>query len=206
MQRHTEIMGNSPPTAAPPPPANFVRRVPEGDDKARLVCADCGFIDYQNPKVVVGSVCSWQGRILLCRRAINPRRGFWTLPAGFLEPHEATADGAVREAWEEARARIAIERLLAVYNVPRLSQVQLIYRAALISDAVEPGPESEAVGLYAWDEIPWEEIAFPSVHWALGHWRESLGSADTAARTNPPGEVGDFELTPDGRLKRSAAL
>lgn len=192
--------------AAQPGPApgarpNFVRQVPAGDDRQRLVCADCGFIDYENPKVVVGSVCSWQGRILLCRRAINPRRGFWTLPAGFLEHHETTADGAKREAWEEARARIEIERLLAVYNVPRLSQVQLIYRARLLSADVEPGPESEAVQLYDWDDIPWDEIAFPSVIWALGHYRESLESDDASARTNPPGETGDFELSPEGRLR-----
>jgi ADP-ribose pyrophosphatase YjhB (NUDIX family) len=188
-------------SAPPAPPANFVRQIPEGDDRHRLVCADCGFIDYQNPRVVVGSVAAWEGRVLLCRRAINPRRGYWTLPAGFLESHETTADGARREAWEEARARIEIDRLLAVYNVPRLSQVQLIYRARLLSDAVEPGPESEAVQLCAWQEIPWEEIAFPSVVWALGHYRESLGSADTAARSNPPGETGEFELSAEGRLQ-----
>jgi ADP-ribose pyrophosphatase YjhB (NUDIX family) len=184
----------------PPRPAAFVQRVPAGDDRPRLVCSECGFIDYQNPRIVVGSVCGWEERILLCRRAINPRRGYWTLPAGFLETQETTADGAMREAWEEARARIAIERLLAVYNVPRLSQVQLIYKARLLSDAVEPGPESEAVRLFAWDEIPWPDIAFPSVVWALGHYREALAGGGAAARVNPPGETGDFELTPDGRL------
>jgi ADP-ribose pyrophosphatase YjhB (NUDIX family) len=186
----------------PPRPGNFVTQVPAGDDRQRLVCADCGFIDYQNPRIVVGSVCSWGERVLLCRRAINPRRGYWTLPAGFLETRETTAEGAAREAWEEARAKIAIEHLLAVYNVPRLSQVQLIYRARLLSEAVEPGPESQAVRLYAWDEIPWDEIAFPSVMWALGHYREALADGSRAARTNPPGETGDFELTPEGRLRR----
>jgi ADP-ribose pyrophosphatase YjhB (NUDIX family) len=183
-----------------------VTQVPPGDDRPRLVCTECGFIDYQNPRIVVGSVASWGERILLCRRAINPRRGYWTLPAGFLETRETTAEGAMREAWEEARARIAIEHLLAVYNVPRLSQVQLIYRARLMSEAIEAGPESEAVRLYAWDEIPWDEVAFPSVIWALGHWREALADGGGAARSNPPGETGDFELTPEGRLKRPAAL
>jgi ADP-ribose pyrophosphatase YjhB (NUDIX family) len=194
------------PAAHPPRPANFVTQVPAGDDRPRLVCAACGFIDYQNPRVVVGSVASWGERILMCRRAINPRRGYWTLPAGFLETHETTVEGAMREAWEEARARIAIEHLLAVYNVARLSQVQLIYRARLLSDAVEPGPESESVRLCAWEEIPWDDIAFPSVMWALGHWRETLADGDRVARTNPPGQTGDFELTPEGRLKRPAAI
>src|SRR4051812_20183562 len=104
----------------------FERRIPEGDGQLRLVCRDCGFIAYENPKVVVGSVCRWEDKILLCRRAINPRSGFWTLPAGYMELNETSLEGAQREAWEEARASIEIERLLAVYNIPRLSQVQLI--------------------------------------------------------------------------------
>ncbi len=109
-----------------------VRAVPEGDNRERLVCADCGFVLYDNPKVVVGSVARSGGRVLLCRRAIDPRKGFWTLPAGYLELNESTTAGAEREAWEEARARIEIEGLLAVYDIPRLSQVQLVYRARLV--------------------------------------------------------------------------
>src|SRR5271156_4529673 len=105
------------------------RAIPEGDDRERLVCVECGFVLYDNPKIVVGSVARWGDRILLCRRAINPRRGFWTLPAGYLELNEATAEGARREAQEEALADIAIDGLLAVYSIPRISQVQLIYRA-----------------------------------------------------------------------------
>lgn len=196
-------MGDAPADFVPPRPANFVRRVPTGDDRLRLVCSACGFIDYQNSRIVVGSVSVSAGRILMCRRAINPRRGYWTLPAGFLEAHETSTDGAMREAWEEARARIAIEQLLAVYNVPRISQVQLIYRARLLSEDVAPGPESQEVGLFGWDEIPWDDIAFPSVAWALGHYREALASGDGATRTNPPGETGDFELTEDGRIRWS---
>jgi ADP-ribose pyrophosphatase YjhB (NUDIX family) len=183
-----------------------VRGIPEGDNRERMICAECGYILYDNPKIVVGSVARWGERILLVRRSIEPRYGYWTLPAGFLELNESASAGAEREAWEEARARIAIEHLLAVYNVPRLSQVQLIYRARLMSEAIEPGPESEAVRLYAWDEIPWDDVAFPSVVWALGHWREALADGSRAARSNPPGETGDFELTPEGRLKRPAAL
>ncbi len=170
----------------------FERRIPEGDVRARLVCRDCGFIAYENPKVVVGSVAAWQDRILLCRRAINPRRGFWTLPAGYMELQETSQDGARREAWEEARAEIEIERLLAVYNIPRLSQVQLIYRARLLSPEIAPGPESAEVRLFGWQELPWAEIAFPSVRWALGHYRAALETPHYPVQANPPGELGNY--------------
>lgn len=98
----------------------FLKAVPAGDDRERDVCGHCGFIDYKNPKIVVGSVADFGGAILLCRRAIEPRLGFWTLPAGYLELGETVEDGARREAWEEARARIVIDRTLAVYSVPRI--------------------------------------------------------------------------------------
>lgn len=173
-------------------PASFTRRVPAGDDRERLVCRDCGYVQYENPKVVVGSVCDWEGRILLCRRAIPPRRGFWTLPAGYLELHETTADGALREAWEEARAKIDLDSVLAVYTITRLSQVQVIYRARLLSPDIAAGPESAEVALFDWAEIPWSDIAFPSVRWALGHYREALDRGDAATRSNPPGEFGDY--------------
>lgn len=175
------------------PAGPSVRSIPDGDSRERLVCPDCGFISYDNPKVVVGSVAVWDDRILLCRRAIPPRVGLWTLPAGYLELNESSEAGAAREAWEEARARIAIDGLLAVYNIPRISQVQLIYRALLESPDVSAGEESQEVGLFEWDGIPWDEIAFPSVNWALGHYRESAGRPLAAPRANPPGEVGDLE-------------
>jgi ADP-ribose pyrophosphatase YjhB (NUDIX family) len=127
----------------------------------------------------------------MCRRAIMPRRGFWTLPAGYLELNEAPIDGARREAWEEARARIDIDALLAVYDVPRISQVQLIWRATLASPDISAGPESLEVGLFAWDEIPWDEIAFPTVRWALRHAAEIGTRTDFAARTNPVDETAD---------------
>ena len=120
----------------------FVRRVPEGDELPRRVCEDCGFIDYENPKIVVGSVCYWRDKLLLCRRAIDPRKGYWTLPAGYLEQNEAADAGARREAWEEARAEIEIEQLLGIYSIARISQVQLIFRARLLSPEVAPGPET----------------------------------------------------------------
>lgn len=175
-----------------PTSANFVRKVPDGDNVTRQVCADCGFINYENPKIVVGSVCHWGDRILLCRRAINPRKGHWTLPAGFLELHETTTAGAAREAWEEARAKIEIEALLAVYTVPRISQVQLMYRARLLTDEVSAGPESLDVGLFTFDEIPWDDLAFPSARWALHQFSETRHLSEFAAFTNPPGETGDF--------------
>jgi ADP-ribose pyrophosphatase YjhB (NUDIX family) len=178
-------------TPASPQP-NFKRETPEGDNRPRLICNDCGFINYENPKVVVGAVVREGDRILMCRRAINPRHGFWTLPAGYLELNETTADGARREAWEEARAKIEIDGLLAVYSIPRLSQVQVIYRARFAAPGIEPGPESLEVGMFAWDEIPWSDIAFPSVRWALGHYREIGEAEHFAARTNPPGELGNF--------------
>lgn len=174
---------SSPPAARGP----TILAIPEGDNRERMVCPDCGFINYENPKIVVGSVCLWQERFLLCRRAINPRRGFWTLPAGFLELNEATAAGAMREAWEEAQARIVIDGLLAIYDIPRISQVQLIYRAHLETPDFAAGPESLEVKLFAWDDIPWEELAFPSVRWALDHYRNSVESGDFTARATPAG-------------------
>src|SRR3954470_22636767 len=167
------------------PRGPIVRMIPEGDDRQRLVCPDCGFINYENPKIVVGSVAAWEDRILLCRRAIEPSKGLWTLPAGFMELNETTIEGAMREAWEEARARIAIDCLLAIYEIPRISQVQLIYRARLLSPEIAAGPESAEVGLFRWDEIPWDDIAFPTVRWSLDDYRARLECRDFAAATNP---------------------
>ncbi len=172
---------STPPTGRGP----SVLAVPEGDNRERMVCPDCGFINYENPKIVVGAVCLWQERFLLCRRAINPRRGYWTLPAGFLELQESTPAGAMREAWEEAQARIAIDGLLAIYDIPRISQVQIIYRAHLETPDFAAGPESLEVKLFAWEEIPWEELAFPSVRWALDHYRDCLVTGNFTARGTP---------------------
>lgn len=157
-----------------------------------MVCADCGWIHYTNPKIVVGSVCAWDGRILLCRRAIEPRRGFWTLPAGYLEEAESAEAGALREAREEARAKIELLGLLAVYSIPRISQVQLIYKARLLSSDVAAGEETAEVGLFPWDAVPWNDLAFPSVRWALGHYREVAAETLFAPRRNPEGETGDY--------------
>ena len=161
-------------------------RIPPGDSLERRVCDECGFIDYVNPRIVVGSVCTWGDRFLLCKRAIDPRKGYWTIPAGFMEQNETSSEGAMREAREEACADIEIDALLGVYNIARISQVQLIFRARLVSPEVAAGPESEQVGLFSWEEIPWEALAFPSVLWALQHYREVDGATDFAPRAEGP--------------------
>ncbi len=183
-------MADNDPPAKPIGPS--IREVPEGDTRERLVCATCGYIAYDNPKVVVGAVCAWDDRILLCRRAIEPRRGYWTIPAGYFEQGETTAEGAAREVHEEAGARIDIEALLAVYSIPRLGQVQVIYAARLIAPDIAPGIETIEARLAQWDDIPWDDLAFPSVRWALHHYREYRSGAPFAARSNPPGELGNL--------------
>lgn len=175
----------------PAPGPHFVREFPQGETVERYVCGQCGHIYYTNPKIVVGSVVVHEGRILMCRRAIEPRKGYWTLPAGYLEENETPEEGARREAMEEACADIVLDRLLAVYSVARISQVQLMYRARLGAPHIAAGPESEAVQLFAWDDIPWTEIAFPSVHWALNHYHQTKDDADFAPFANPPGETGN---------------
>ena len=155
--------------------SHLVRRIREGDDRERLICPDCNFVAYENPKVVVGSIVAEGDRVLLCRRAIEPRSGFWTIPAGYMEMGETVAEGAQREAWEEARARIAIDGVLALYSISRLSQVQVIFRARWAEPGFAAGPESLEVRQFSWDEIPWNEIAFPSVHWALHTWYDTRG-------------------------------
>lgn len=149
----------------------FRRRVPEGDNRERLVCEDCGFIHYVNPRIVVAAVCTYEDRLLLCVRDIEPRRGYWTIPAGFLEEGEDPEEGARREAWEEAFARIEIRDLLGVYAVPRISQVHLVYRARLLDPAVRAGDETSEARLVRWEDVPWERLAFPTIERALRHFR-----------------------------------
>jgi ADP-ribose pyrophosphatase YjhB (NUDIX family) len=168
-------------------PPNFTRQVPQGDDKPRQMCNDCGFINYVNPKIVTGVVVSdEQSRILLCRRAIEPRRGFWTNPAGFMEEGESTSQGAAREAFEEACVKVDIDALLGIYEVPRISQVHFMYRGRLVGDFA-PGPESLEVKLFAYEDIPWDELAFPTGTWALKDWAQVQGQARFIPFANPPG-------------------
>ena len=169
----------------------FTQRVPAGDSVPRDICDRCGFIHYDNPKIVVGSVVTHGDRFLLCRRAIEPRKGFWTLPAGFMEQGETTAEGARREAREEANADIRIRDLLAIYDIPKIAQVQLMYRAELAAPGFSAGPESLEVALFDWDGIPWDQLAFPSVYWALTQFRSVMNEAVIAPFSNPDGEWGN---------------
>lgn len=162
-------------------------RVPEGDSRERHVCDDCGFIYYDNPKIVAGAVVSHQDRILLCKRSIEPRSGYWTLPAGYLELGESPEEGALREAREEANASLVLDRLLAVYTVARISQVQLIYRATLADGRFSAGEETLEARLFAWEEIPWDAIAFPTVTWALTQWHSVRDRNDFPPFSNPAG-------------------
>jgi ADP-ribose pyrophosphatase YjhB (NUDIX family) len=166
-------------------PVSFANEIPPGEDRERRVCRTCGYIDYVNPRIVTGVVAHSGERILLCRRAIEPRKGYWTLPAGFLEQGESVEEGARREAMEEACAELEIETLLSVYSIPRISQVQIFYRARLINQP-SPGPESSEVMLTDWDGIPWDDLAFPSVRWALEHYRESRALSAFPPFDNPP--------------------
>lgn len=152
-----------------------VHQIPEGDSRQRLVCPDCGYIQYDNPKIIVGAVCTWQDRYLMCRRAIPPREGYWTMPAGFMEMAETTADGAAREVWEEARARVEMGELLGIYEIPHISQVYMIYTARMTGPEHAPGEESLETALMTWDEIPWDHLAFPSVRHALSWHRDGGG-------------------------------
>jgi ADP-ribose pyrophosphatase YjhB (NUDIX family) len=141
-----------------------VQRIPDdGDTRERAVCPACNTIHYQNPLNVVGTVPYWGDKVLLCKRNIEPRKGKWTLPAGFLELGETTAQGAARETDEEAGARIELEGLFTVISVARVGQVHLFYRARLLSDQFAPGTETMEAQLYAEDDIPWDEIAFRTV-------------------------------------------
>ncbi len=164
---------------------NFTRRIPEGDDHERVVCETCDFVYYENPKMIAGAVVESAGKILMCRRAIAPQLGLWTLPAGFMEMGESPAEGAVRETWEEARAKITIKDMLAIYSVRRIGQVHMYFRATLNGNDFAPGPESTDVCLMDLKEIPWDEIAFPTVYWALKDFERAKGQDRIAPFTNP---------------------
>jgi ADP-ribose pyrophosphatase YjhB (NUDIX family) len=142
-------------------------QIPPDDNRPRYVCDQCGLIHYQNPKMVIGSIPVWEGdgdtRVLLCRRAIEPRRGYWTLPAGFMENNETTGDAALRETLEEAGARIELHELFSLLNVPHVHQVHMFYRATLLDLDYAAGIESLEVKMFSEAEIPWDEIAFPTV-------------------------------------------
>jgi ADP-ribose pyrophosphatase YjhB (NUDIX family) len=142
-------------------------KIPAGDHLPRFVCASCGMIHYKNPLLVLGCVPQWERKILLCRRAIEPRLGYWTVPAGFMENGETMQAAAARECYEEALAKVEVGSLLAVVNVTHAGQVHVMFRARLAAPEFAPGPESLEVGLYEESEIPWGELAFPSGEFTL---------------------------------------
>ncbi len=141
--------------------------VPPGEDRPRHVCRRCGRIHYQNPRIVTGCLAEHEGRVLLCRRAIEPRHGLWTLPAGFMELGESVLEAALRETEEEARARVEVAGLYTLFNLPDIGQVYMMFRGALLDQEWGPGPESLEVALFAESEIPWGELAFSTIHHTL---------------------------------------
>jgi len=145
-------------------------RCPDDDNRPRHICTACGTIHYQNPNMVIGSIPEWEDKILLCRRAIEPRHGLWTLPGGFMENGESTTEAAIRETLEEANARIEIGDLYSMYSLPYINQVHLLFRARLLDLDFGPGPESLEVRLFAENEIPWDEIAFRPIKYSLEHY------------------------------------
>lgn len=150
------------------------RRVPEGDNRPRDVCDACDTIHYQNPKIIAGCVVLHQQKVLLCRRAIEPRAGLWTLPAGFMENGETVAQAALRETWEEARATPALQQLYVVTSIPAISQVYMLYLAYLDEPKFASGPESLDTALFSMEEIPWESLAFGTVRDTLMHLKGDL--------------------------------
>lgn len=138
-------------------------QIPTGDDRERYVCISCELIHYTNPRVIVGCLPVYEGRVLLCKRAIEPRKNYWTLPAGFMENGETTGEGAARETWEEAHARVSNLDLYRIFDVPYISQVYMFYRCDIDNGEFGVGPESLETGLYTEAEIPWDQIAFPVV-------------------------------------------
>ncbi|OUV02594.1 MAG: hypothetical protein CBC42_07440 [Betaproteobacteria bacterium TMED82] len=138
-------------------------KIPLEDNRERVICDECGYIQYENPKIVVGTLCTYENKILLCKRAIEPRYGFWTLPAGFLELNESTREGATRETIEESGAEIIISKLYAIFDLPFCNQVHMFYLAHLQKPSLCPGHESLEARLFEINQIPWSELSFASV-------------------------------------------
>jgi len=147
--------------------AEVVLKIPEADNRHRHVCIRCNTIHYSNPKIVTGCIPTWQDRILLCKRAIEPRYGLWTLPAGYMEIGESTVQAAMRETFEEANARVEIQDLYMVIHLPYVNQVYLMYRSQLLEEEYSSGEESLEVQLYREEEIPWDLLAFPAIRETL---------------------------------------
>ena len=158
------------------------QKIPTGDNRLRYVCDSCETVHYQNPRIISGCLLTWEDRVLLCKRAIAPREGYWTLPAGFLENGETSAAGALRESQEEANATGEIEDLYTVFSLPHISQIYLFYRGRLLEPSFSAGEESLDVGLFTQSEIPWDELAFPVITRTLQHYFEDRLSGDFPIR------------------------
>ncbi len=174
--------------------AGLAWRVPPEDDRERQVCDDCGSIHYHNPRNVAGCICEHEGRILLCRRAIEPRHGYWTVPAGFMENGESLVAAAARETREEANARARDVELYAVFNLPHINQVYVLFRAGVEGGRAHSGPESLETAWFAPGELPWQELAFPVIHEGL---RLYLRDRDHGRF---PVHMGDIERAEQGGL------
>jgi ADP-ribose pyrophosphatase YjhB (NUDIX family) len=161
-----------------------VLQIPAGDDRERFVCSSCEFIHYVNPRVIVGCVPVYEGRVLLCKRAIEPRKNYWTLPAGFMENGETSLQGAARETWEEARARVSNIHLYRVFDVPYISQIYMFYRCDLDGGEHAAGPESLETGLFDESSVPWDNIAFPVVSQTLKEFFSDAAAEEYPVRVS----------------------
>jgi ADP-ribose pyrophosphatase YjhB (NUDIX family) len=146
------------------------QKIPEGDTRLRYVCDECEHIHYQNPRIIAGCLPIYEDKVLLCRRSIDPRSGYWTLPAGFLENGETTAMGALRETREEANANAEIVDIYTLFSLPHISQVYMFFRAKLLDLDFSAGEETDEVRLFGEDEIPWDHLAFPVITQTLKHY------------------------------------
>ena len=171
--------------------ASVVLKIPPGDNRERHVCQSCSTVHYLNPKIIAGCILNWEDRILLCRRAIEPRYGFWTLPAGFMENGETTMDAAAREAFEEANAKAEQMTLYGIYSLKHISQVHVMFRGVLGQGSASAGAESLEVKLFSAAEIPWQRLAFPVVRETLQRYLEErvngkfqVHSADVFRQSN----------------------
>ncbi|MEZ5558322.1 MAG: NUDIX hydrolase [Pseudomonadales bacterium] len=173
--------------------SEVVVKTPPGDNRERFVCEYCDTVHYQNPRVVTGCLVTWEDRVLLCQRDIEPRRGYWTLPAGYLENGETAEAGARRETWEEARAEVEVDDLYTVFSLPHISQIYMFYRGRLTRPEFSAGDETRDVGLFAEADIPWGELAFPVIRHTLEHYFRDR------ARAHYPVRAADIIIDPTRR-------
>ena len=172
--------------------SEVIGKIPAGDNRLRYVCVSCEEIHYQNPKIVAGCIPEYEGKVLLCKRAIEPRYGYWTLPAGFMELEETSLEAALRETLEEANARVVISELYAVFNLPNVSQVYMMYRSQLLDLDFSAGEESLEVKLFAENEIPWDDIAFTTIKYTLKFFFQDQRNKEFSLHT------GDISNQSDG--------